>query len=279
MLFDFNQLIEHHGLSLDGVRLLRHDRRGLACWRRSPAHFDDFVSVQKPGTGPYHNASIAFQFIPGPALEAGDNSALFVRAHRILDEWAWIDASRMPCLAMPGSSYLPKHGVSTFDLEVLPEFDQYAERVLVNWGLSTRGWSQWAGRQPKEVVELRRTVGEIDFPGFAAFSATVEDVPVFPRAWVAALSSVGGVYLLVCPETGEQYVGSATGTGGFFARWSAYALNGHGGNQRLKARGESNYTITILEVASPDMAPSDVIRREAAWKIKLGSRAHGLNAN
>ena len=98
-------------------------------------------------------------------------------------------------------------------------------------------------------------------------------------SWRSALASVGGVYLLVCPKTGEQYVGSAYGQDGFFGRWQIYAANGHGGNALLKSRSQSNFSICILEVASPDMAPADVIAREAAWKAKLGTRAHGLNAN
>lgn len=100
-----------------------------------------------------------------------------------------------------------------------------------------------------------------------------------PTAWRAALASVQGVYLLVCPETGEQYVGSAYGDGGFIARWAAYAENGHGGNLMLRARPRTNMAISILEVASPDMSAGDIIKREQAWKTKLGSRAHGLNLN
>ncbi len=74
-------------------------------------------------------------------------------------------------------------------------------------------------------------------------------------------------------------MGSAYGAGGFLGRWSSYAATGHGGNKLLMARPRTNYSVTILEVASPDMAPSDIIRRESAWKTKLGSRAHGLNGN
>ncbi len=40
-----------------------------------------------------------------------------------------------------------------------------------------------------------------------------------------------------------------------------------------------DYAVSILEIASPDMAVSDIVAREAFWKEKLGARAHGLNAN
>jgi hypothetical protein len=42
-------------------------------------------------------------------------------------------------------------------------------------------------------------------------------------SWWSALSSVGGVYLVLDTATGKAYVGSAYGTGGIWQRWSAYA--------------------------------------------------------
>jgi hypothetical protein len=56
-------------------------------------------------------------------------------------------------------------------------------------------------------------------------------------------------------------------------------VNGHGGNVLLRRNGQRDYTVSILEVASPDMAQHDILDREAFWKNKLGARAHGLNAN
>jgi hypothetical protein len=59
----------------------------------------------------------------------------------------------------------------------------------------------------------------------------------------------------------------------------AYAANGHGGNVMLRERRHRDYTVSILEVASPDMSREDILAREVHWKGKLGSRAHGLNIN
>lgn len=80
-------------------------------------------------------------------------------------------------------------------------------------------------------------------------------------------------------DQGVQYVGSATGADGFIGRWRTYLANGHGGNVLLRAGGHRDYSVTILEVASPDMSSRDILLREAFWKTKLGARAHGLNAN
>ena len=279
-MINFNDVIAHGGLELDGVRLLRHDRRGLAHWTRSMADFDHFASFQKSGSkGPLRGASVAFHFVPGRRLDDGDHTALFVRAHRVLDQWAWTSHERLPALIGSLPLTPSNERLAAFDLEPLEAYGEFEGRALVRWGRSVRGWSQWAARQPKELLELRLSAEEPAFPGFARFAASVDDVPLLPLSWVGALSSVGGVYLLVCPDTGEQYVGSATGENGFYGRWSSYAADGHGGNQLLKARKRRNYGVSILEALSPDMAPRDVIARETAWKTKLGSRAHGLNAN
>jgi hypothetical protein len=103
--------------------------------------------------------------------------------------------------------------------------------------------------------------------------------------WKAVLRSKKGVYLLVCKETGAQYVGSATGDNGFLGRWNAYAADGHGGNKLLKERNQRDYTVSILEMVGSGAQRSEVLVLENLWKEKLGSRAErlgdefGLNAN
>ena len=80
-------------------------------------------------------------------------------------------------------------------------------------------------------------------------------------------------------DNGDQYIGSATGDEGFIGRWSSYFSNGHGGNILLKKHMHKNYKVSILEVVSDDMSIGEIISRENFWKEKLGTRAHGLNAN
>jgi hypothetical protein len=78
-------------------------------------------------------------------------------------------------------------------------------------------------------------------------------------------------------QTGKQYVGSATGTEGFWGRWSAYAANGHGGNQGLVLAAEDDYHVTILEVAASSATAADIVQREELWKRKLRTRQYGSN--
>jgi hypothetical protein len=97
--------------------------------------------------------------------------------------------------------------------------------------------------------------------------------------WIEVLRSTKGVYLLTCPKTKEQYVGSATGASGFWNRWQEYVQTGHGGNVALKSRDPSDYQVCILEVAGTSSTDDDIIRMEQRWKAKLQSGAMGLNRN
>ena len=100
-----------------------------------------------------------------------------------------------------------------------------------------------------------------------------------PSDWRSALGSARGVYLLTCPRTHEQYVGSATGANGFLGRWHAYFGGGDGGNVRLRSREPSDYRVSILQVAGSADDHDSILRMESLWKLKLQSRDMGLNAN
>ncbi|WP_224816266.1 GIY-YIG nuclease family protein [Hasllibacter sp. MH4015] len=106
-----------------------------------------------------------------------------------------------------------------------------------------------------------------------------------PDDWRTALSSVGGVYLIVTAD-GHQYVGSAHGEEGFWRRWSTYVeTGGHGGNVGLQAlmRDQADVTqsfqFSILETADTGASREHIIARESHWKHVLGSRSTGLNLN
>lgn len=100
-----------------------------------------------------------------------------------------------------------------------------------------------------------------------------------------ALSAVGGIYSIVNVASGEQYVGSATGNGGIWQRWSDYARTGHGGNLRLQAACGNDtgcpaaFRFSILDTFSRTLSRDEALALETFFKEKLGTRAFGLNAN
>lgn len=280
-MFEFNDVLTRANLNPARIRLLRHDAQGEAAWRRGGFEaFGCYASFQTQANSPYRGEmDLACHFLPSAALANGVQTALFVGATRILDRWPW-DEQRLPRIQDEAiiNSERGQAEVEAFDLEWVDFARQYSERILINWGAGVRSWSQWSGRHRKDILELRLHAQEPRFPGFSAFQSRISQLPLFPLPWVGALTSVRGVYLLVS-DNGEQYVGSAFGVDGFLGRWRTYQGNGHGGNILLRARGHQDYAVSILEIASPDMAHTDVLAREAFWKDKLGIRAHGLNAN
>jgi hypothetical protein len=111
------------------------------------------------------------------------------------------------------------------------------------------------------------------------FRRPLSEVEALPTSWASALRSVRGIYLLTCPRTREQYVGSAAGGDGFWGRWQAYLDGAHGGNVGLKSRDPSDYQVSILEVAGSSATTVNILQLEQLWKEKLQSREMGLNRN
>jgi hypothetical protein len=167
-------------------------------------------------------------------------------------------------------------GKHLYDIEPDKRLAQYEGRLVIEWGTGYRSWVQRANRQDKTVVEIRREVVEPPFPGFSRFTWDVADIDAIPSTWQAVLKSVKGVYLLVCKETGKQYVGSAKGEQNLWGRFLDYATTGDGGNVELKRRGRKAYQVSVLEIVNSDV---DIEALEAAWKKRLLSRTFGLNEN
>ncbi len=158
--------------------------------------------------------------------------------------------------------------------------DDLRGRLVIDWGRGFLRWHQRAVQQTKGVLEIRRQITEPPFPGYLQFRHGLAALDALPPSWIQALRVVGGVYLLVHRKGKQFYVGSATGTDGFFGRWSNYR-NGHGGNAGLRDLGgeAEDYDVCILETAGSGLAEAEVLHLEANWKQKLDSRTTGLNRN
>ena len=177
-----------------------------------------------------------------------------------------------------------------YELERDARFDDLRDRVIVDWGPGTRSWIQKATNKP--VLELQEPGRRLPpFDDYLEFSLTYGELQdLFAheeahREWRAHLSAVGGVYLILAEGSGHMYVGSATGEGGIWARWRHYARTGHGGNMLLRdliARDPAypnQFRFSVLQIVPKTMARDEVVRREALYKRKLGTRATGLNLN
>lgn len=174
----------------------------------------------------------------------------------------------------------------------LPGFKALEGRLIVRWGEGTRSWAQWLHRQGnKDIVEILPANYVMDFPGYYNFALSYEQLttmvnnPDSTREWQRMLSSVSGVYVLLDQRTGKQYVGSAYGAGGIWARWRGYVKSPSGGNILLKKLLEQSpsrykhFQFSILRVLESSATKDEVIDQEVLTKNKLGSRAFGLNSN
>ena len=273
----FNALLLSVGLQPSDVRLLRHKdtraakgRTPYELWRDSRPRFELYQSTQGVGNASKLKAQFWASFVGTPGEDTLFVGIYAVRNVRLLDTDA--PKPHMDGVDLAGSCHV-------YDLTLEAQLGDLIGKLVIDWGPGERAWIQRADQQNKRVTELRKEFKEPDFPGFLRFIEPLSRLNALPTTWMPMLQHSRGVYLLICPRTKEQYVGSAAGVDGFWGRWQEYLQNGHGGDVALKSRDPSDYQISILEVAGTAATPDDILRMEMQWKAKLQSREMGLNRN
>jgi hypothetical protein len=272
-----NSLLQDVGLNPGRVRLLRHEttayrgRTPYTLWRDDRPEFERYQSTQGRHRRAYFNSPYWAAFVVPP-----DGRTLFVGIYEAklvgpvsLDWTHPLDASEV----------LNPDIVDYYQTRLTEHLANYVGRLSVDWGAGTRSWVQIAGQQNKVVTEVLRAFSEPMFPGFGRLIVPLSQMDALPRSWIETLRSTRGVYLLTCPRTREQYIGSASGAEGFWGRWRAYFADGHGGNEGLKSRDPSDYQASILETVGSSATVDDILDLERLWKQKLQSREMGLNRN
>ena len=273
----FNTILTEAGIDPKDVRLLRHQDQSsekgktpYELWRVNRPAFEDYQSTQTISNRPKFESPYWAAFVGTPAGET-----LFVGLYTV--RYLGLLKEDRPMPNMAGVDRAGSH--DEYALTLVPSFAEYEGKLCIEWGDGMRAWVQRADRQNKRVSELRTVFEEPPFPGFMAFISPLSKIDTLPGAWIEILKSCKGVYLLTCPTTKEQYVGSATGEECFWQRWQEYVRTGHGENVALKSRDPSDYQVSILEVAGTAATTADLLHMEARWKQKLQSKAMGLNKN
>ena len=275
----FNQLLVEAGIDPAKVRLLRHQtnlgggRSLIEAWRTDRAAFEQYQSLQLTAKRssfmrPYWAAFLGTW--DGRTLFAG----LYAASEPVLVDQP-IGVPLTGIIASPGT-------VDRFTTTLTDRLADYVGRLYIDWGGGSSGkrsWNQRADAQDKQITELHLDQTERPFPGLMAIASPLSVVGEAPPGWVQRLADARGVYLLACPRTGELYVGSATGAGGFWSRWQEYCRNGHGGNVALVGREPTDWRVSVLQVAGSVDSADDILAMEAAWKVKLQAREFGLCRN
>lgn len=266
---EFRDLLTIAGLDPKEVKLIRHQGNvngttPWSLWIARDGRFETYQSIQSRAV--FEVPYIA-SFVVMP-----DGRTLFVGIWKVENRSAADPEVIDPLRDTPvGDKF-------SYSLSLTAGLAEHIGRLVVAWPPG-RLWHRRAHKDGYTVEELRPGGIDLPFPGFLEFSSPIGELAHIPATWRTALESASGVYLLTDAEDGAQYVGSAYGTGGFLGRWRAYMRNGHADNTLLKRRAPRQYVVTILEVTSTAASWDQIVSREALWKNKLGSRAHGLNAN
>lgn len=273
----FNTILQSEGLALSDVRLLRHQdqrsERGRSpydLWRDNRSDFELYQSYQRTNRRSLFRSRYWASFVG-----TSDNETMFVGVYGV--KLRGLLETDTPMLTREG---MDKAGtLDVYDFVLEEALRDLIGKLLIDWGSATRACVQRADQQNKPVKELRTEFKEPDFPGFLNFVAPLSKLDTLPKGWITALQFSKGVYLLTCPKTKEQYVGSASGADGFWNRWQCYVQTGHGQNVALKSRSRSDYQVSILEVAGTASTTEDILKMEQRWKRKLQSNEMGLNRN
>ncbi|WP_419830622.1 GIY-YIG nuclease family protein [Methylobacterium sp.] len=265
----FNSLLRAEGLDPKNVRLVRHHttvrkyRSPYSLWRAEPAEFDRYQSVQSKAV--FTNGNQLASFVRTPS---GDT--LFVGMYGVnglgVAPAGFVDPVTGEVVA----------GLHLYDLSRLDTLAEFKGKLTIEWGAGVLAWVQLAGNQDKAVRELRLGVVDEPYPGHTLFLAKLSEIAGLPATWIDRLRGARGVYVLTSAATGEHYVGSATGAGGFHERWLQHAAVG-GAAVGLQAHQAPDYQVAILQVATGFETSDDIVRVENEWMRKLKSRTMGLN--
>lgn len=184
-----------------------------------------------------------------------------------------------------------------YEVELVDTYTELIGRLIIDFtryqGMRGRAFRLEAYFNDFTVSEILKDSYEgAKFPGYESISLPFKALHSIIKGqktdWKTALENVKGVYVIFDKHNGKKYVGSAYGGFGIWARWSAYAENGHGSNkdlvQLITAKGidyaKEHFTMTLLEYRPTRTDDKVIIARESFWKDALQSRdIFGYNSN
>jgi len=273
----FNTLLAQANLEPERVYLLRHQDpkrlpagRLFSAWMFERKKFEEYQRHQK-WKNRFDGSSSVASFVVAP-----DGATLFVGLYKVTK----VVRASGP-LDDPLIGNLPNEDRAIHTMERSPRWQNFEGKLVVDWGKGERAWRQRAHKKNKPILEIRKAIKEVQFPGYISFISRVADLPRLPNDWTNRFKEVRGVYVLTFDD-GQLYIGSASGTEGFWQRWNDYIRNGHGGNRILIRDGRDtrkDATVSILEFTGSALSRDEVIKREMFWQRKLGSRTILLDKN
>ena len=177
-----------------------------------------------------------------------------------------------------------------YKLTPVLDFDDYWNRLVIDWGNSTIAWHQ---KRLDKVVFCIRPRGFIrQMPSWDRVILTFSEMraifsdPEANSGWYDYLSNHDGIYLIRHRLSNKMYVGSACSLSeGIWGRWSEYIKTTHGGNKGLieilqdPSIMADDFVFSLLEVFQKGVTKKTIISAEGFHKERLGTRTFGLNRN
>ena len=188
-------------------------------------------------------------------------------------------------------------GHQVYDLKKMDLFEQYAERLIIEYS------KKQGPKQAKIGIENIETIKVVSilekkyvktsqlFEGYHKVSLPFLELKKIIMGnvdnWRILLENVNCIYSIVDETNGKIYIGSTYNKNGTWNRWSDYVYtNGHGNDCELKQLVEhqpdyaKNFRFSIIEVfLNKDDTSPYILEREKYWKEVFRSRIFGYNDN
>lgn len=259
-------------------------------------YFDCFNSVQD---GHYKQRMRNYPFV---YIFMGEGEvARFYALYEVLDEISIDEAMKRNLMPdnyierIEGENWRPGPNTTFFVLKNIQTNGNLEGRLLVRFSSGQQNAPTFVTASKYEVTQIDPIRSATEFSDYKSVLLTYDELKAVVKdsIWQEMLSRFGGVYLINDSNTGLNYVGSAYNVNGFLGRWSMYAEDPTGGKNEtgnvelvkliktdpLYAKKYFRYSILEVLPLTKSGINQSIIDAETLWKLRLGTRAHGYNAN
>ena len=260
-------LLEKSSIDLSRTRLIRHALNNEKCKECNElGHFDLYNSHQSVDFSDVGDYWIVFK-------SGLCTTAILYNVYKVIGKTPDTQYS-FPNNFTDG----PKNECAIYSLEVIDEFREYTDRLVIDWGKDTVNWCKY--KLDLKITALKDTTAK--FEGYDYFTLTFSELEDIINAgksteWYTALSKIHAIYLIVDNTNGKQYIGSSKGYNGLWGRWDTYVKTHDGGNigliELLKQHPDryKNFSFTILQLLSKKLSDNQIDDIETKWKKKLNT--------
>ncbi len=258
--------------------------------------FDCFNSVQG---GHYEQRMSNYRFV---YIFMGEGDvARFYALYEVKNKITYAEAKKLNLIPenykekIEGEKWVPNPEGAYFILKKIPTPGNLEKRLLVKFESGQQNAPKFTSAGEYDITQVEPLKIATEFIDYKNVFLTYDELKhvVKDVKWQDMLSRFGGIYLINDINTGRNYIGAAYNKDGILGRWKNYAANPTGGtdeegNAKLvdllknnPGYAEKYFRYSILEVLPLSNRENNkaITEAESRWKVHLGTRIYGLNAN